>query len=277
MQNKPSKLEAEEKLGYYDFMAQMGVPYFHWGGIAATDRLLCLCKVNNKKKVLVVGCGTGYSASHIAGKYGCRVFGIDISEMMIAKAKERAYRLGLADDVKFQVADAYDLPFEEESFDIVISEFVTVFLRGEDAFREYHRVLRSGGYLGINELYRSENIPSQAKEIIRDTEKKFGEAIGLSFYLPTDREWEELFRRSHLKVIQKEEVESTYRTFEYVEALGGWTRTLELSAKSIYHLLFNRRMRRPLMQAGKMKKVLMRNKNTRQYLGAMLFVGRKGS
>ena len=106
----------------------MGVPYLHWGGLKSTDELLVLCEISGDKEVLFVGCGTGYSACYIAQKIGCGVVGINISEAMVSRARERVREMGLEGQVDFRVGDAYGLEFEDGAFDIVVTEFVTVFL-----------------------------------------------------------------------------------------------------------------------------------------------------
>ncbi|MHA2408312.1 MAG: hypothetical protein ACXACA_08075, partial [Candidatus Ranarchaeia archaeon] len=60
-----------EETRYYDFMAQMGTPYFHFGGLTSTRQLADLCKIDKTKEVLAVGCGTGYSVIELAKEYGC--------------------------------------------------------------------------------------------------------------------------------------------------------------------------------------------------------------
>lgn len=275
MQGQSAGREENGELGWYDFMAQLGVPYFHWGGMRATDELASLCKIDSGKEVLAVGCGTGYSACYIAKNYGCRVVGIDISEKMIGKAKERADKEGLTDRVEFYVGDAHDMPFDDNSFDVVMTELVSIFLDKHRAFSEYVRVLRPGGHVGVNELYRSEDVPQEAKEIISEVEGRFEEAVGLPFVLPTPREWEEWFMESNLEDIQLQEVDYTYSVGEYAEAVGGMAKLLKLCMKSIYHMLFNKRLRKTAMPVGKLKDVLMRDKKTRQYVGAILCVGRK--
>lgn len=267
--------DGEDEPGWYDYMAQLGVPYFHWGGMRATDRLASLCEIDSGKKVLVVGCGTGYTACYIAEKFGCRVVGIDISEEMVEKATERAETEGLTDRVEFYVGDAHNLPFGDGGFDVVVTEFVSIFLDKHRAFREYVRVLRPGGFVGINELYKSEDIPHGAKELVQDAEDKVEEGIGLPLVMPTPREWEEWFRESNLEDVQLEEIDLTYSWGEYVEAVGGKAKLLKLCIKTFYHLLFNRRMRKTAMKVGKLKNVLIRNKKTKQYVGAILCVGRK--
>jgi ubiquinone/menaquinone biosynthesis C-methylase UbiE len=147
-------LQEIEQLAWYDFSAYIGIPYFHQGGMKATDRLSDLCQVKPESKVLVVGCGTGYNACYLARTRGCFVDGFDLAENMVAKARERAEAEGVTSKVTFRVADAYSMPFEDNQYDVVLTEYVSMFLDRNRAFREIIRVLKPGGCLGINELYK---------------------------------------------------------------------------------------------------------------------------
>jgi len=90
-------------------------------------------------RVLDVGSGPG----HIAGALsqdGAAVTGIDFSAQMVEVAKKHY------PDVSFLEADAERLPFDDESFDAVVSNFVIHHLsRPEVVFREVCRVLKPGG------------------------------------------------------------------------------------------------------------------------------------
>ena len=70
-------------MGYYDAMVHLGIPFFNWGGKKATEELIEMCQVTETNSVLIVGCGSGYQAFHIAEKYGCKVVGIDIAENIV--------------------------------------------------------------------------------------------------------------------------------------------------------------------------------------------------
>ncbi|MCL7475316.1 MAG: class I SAM-dependent methyltransferase [ANME-2 cluster archaeon] len=76
---------------------------------------------------MVVGCGSGISTCKIAKIYSCSIVGIDISKRMVEQSSKRAQKQGLADMIEFRVADAQDLPFEDNTFDATISESVTAF------------------------------------------------------------------------------------------------------------------------------------------------------
>ncbi len=135
----------------FDFQATVGLTK-HLGGAGATDELLALCGISSDMRVLDVGCGAGATACHIAKRYGCWVTGVDIMESMVERSIERAHREGLEGRTEFRVADAQDLPFEDNTFDIVITESVTVFPPDKQtAVSEYVRVTVPGGHVGLNE------------------------------------------------------------------------------------------------------------------------------
>lgn len=93
----------------------------------------------------------GKTASWFA-KRGCRVVGVDLSPRMVEWAKETAQRDGVLDQVEFKTADARQLPFEDATFDTVICESVLGFVPDkENALREFMRVCKPGGYVGMNE------------------------------------------------------------------------------------------------------------------------------
>ena len=136
---------------FFDFAAEVGLTK-HLGGVGATEELIELCHIGEGKYVLDVGCGAGVTPCFIAKRYGCSVVGVDISEGMIERSRERAKREGLADRVEFRIADAQDLPFEDDLFDAVITESVTAFPEDKQrAVNEYVRVTKPGGYVGLNE------------------------------------------------------------------------------------------------------------------------------
>jgi SAM-dependent methyltransferase len=95
------------------------------------------------ERALDVGTGLGDGALLIAREFPhARVRGVDLSEEMVRRAQAR---IGLDPEgrVAFKVADASDLPFEDESFDLVAQLNVPPF------FAEIARVLRPGGFAVI--------------------------------------------------------------------------------------------------------------------------------
>jgi len=131
-----------------EFMYSCGLEILHPGGIEKTDEMARMCKIGNGKKVLEIGFGKGTTACYLAEKYACKIVGVDLSERMVEYAREVAKRRNLDDRAIFARANAHNLPFEDESFDIVSTECTTVLLDKEIAFSEFLRVTKSGGYIG---------------------------------------------------------------------------------------------------------------------------------
>lgn len=135
-----------------EMMYSCGLEILHPGGIEKTDEMARMCKIGEGKKVLDIGSGKGTTACYLAEKYTCDVVGVDLSERMIAYAKRKAKKKGLDDRVSFRRANAQNLPFDDESFDIVMAECTTVLIDKERAFSEFLRVARHGGYIGDLEM-----------------------------------------------------------------------------------------------------------------------------
>lgn len=102
--------------------------------------------------VLDIGCGDGEFAIKLC-KRGATVVGIDASLEMIAAAKRKAQEHNA--EITFEVAYAQSLPFQSDSFDLVIALTVLCFVRDPAlVLSEMARVLRPGGKVVIGELGR---------------------------------------------------------------------------------------------------------------------------
>lgn len=97
------------------------------------------------KRLLDVGCGAGQTAIP-AAQSGAFVTGIDLAENLIEHARHRVENLNLP--IQFDVGDAEALPYEDESFDVVISMFGAMFApRPSQVVSEFIRILKPGGRL----------------------------------------------------------------------------------------------------------------------------------
>jgi len=97
--------------------------------------------------VLDVAAGNG-NATLAAARRWCEVTSTDYVESLLARGRERAEAEGL--QVKFQIADAEDLPFPDASFDAVVSTFGGMFSPDQDrTAAELMRVCKSGGRIGL--------------------------------------------------------------------------------------------------------------------------------
>jgi SAM-dependent methyltransferase len=115
--------------------------------VPASEQLVTDLAIRPGDRVLDVGGGTGNCAL-AAARRDADVVCSDIVPELLEYARSRAGMEGLAFDT--EVADACDLPFPDESFDVVVSTFGVVFAGDpERAAGELLRVLRPGGRLGL--------------------------------------------------------------------------------------------------------------------------------
>ncbi|CCE04971.1 putative phosphatidylethanolamine-N-methyltransferase (PmtA-like) [Bradyrhizobium sp. STM 3843] len=120
-----------------------------FGGVFEKGRQAAISATNKMGgRVLEVGVGTGISLPLYAPNV--RVFGTDISEAMLAKAKRRVAEQRLKNIEGLAVMDAEKLEFSDNSFDVVMAQYVvTAVPNPEAALDEFARVLRPGGELII--------------------------------------------------------------------------------------------------------------------------------
>ncbi|HLZ35487.1 MAG TPA: class I SAM-dependent methyltransferase, partial [Nitrospira sp.] len=98
-------------------------------------------------QLLDVGCGSGQLAL-IAAKDGLKVTGVDIAGNLVERARARAQAEGLT--ARFEEADAEALPFEDASFDVVVSLIAAMFASRPDLVaKELLRVCTPGGTIAM--------------------------------------------------------------------------------------------------------------------------------
>jgi SAM-dependent methyltransferase len=129
------------------------VDELHPRGRAATTDLAGLLALNGTEQILDLGCGIGGPSRYLAGTFGCRVTGLDLTPEFCRVATMLAERTGLADQLHYREGDALAMPFPARSFDVVWSQSVAMNIADRDRlYAEVRRVLRPGGRYAFSDV-----------------------------------------------------------------------------------------------------------------------------
>lgn len=134
---------------------------FHPGGPKLTRQLASTTLIGPNTEVLDVACGNGNSARIVAADFGASVTGCDFSAVNLQRAAKASISAGLTRRTSFVRGSAEQLPFEVQSFDVVLCECsLCLFGNLNVALAELFRVLRPGGRIGISDFYLDAPVPA---------------------------------------------------------------------------------------------------------------------
>lgn len=229
-------MSSEQARDYFEFIADLGMTK-HYGSMAATRELVERCHIDTGDLVLDVGCGVGATPCYLAKSVGCRVVGVDLVGKMIEQSRARARKEGVGDRVEFGVADAQRLPFEDDLFDAVLSESVNIFFEDKgQAMREYVRVTRPGGYVGMTEMAWLKPPSAEVEETFRDL--VYARALDSSG-------WKELMEEAGLQDVagSAHPIDISQESKGRFERYGRWG-IVKILLRTVAMLLGDRRSRR---------------------------------
>ena len=131
----------------------------HYGGTAATDRLVVEAAVRAEDVVLDVCSGMGGPARYLAWKIGCDVTGLDITTSRVKGATELTRVAGLSGSVRFVHGNALAMPFQDASFTLAIAQESFAHIPDKPrVLAECARVLRPDGRLVFSDILHRGNL-----------------------------------------------------------------------------------------------------------------------
>ena len=145
----PEQRLSPEELGALD--------HFHPGGLRASLELLELAQIRADDRVLDIGAGLGGAARLLASALGCRVDCLELSPDFCAGAVLLNQLTGLDDRIEVHRGSALDMPFPDDSFDIVWMQNVGMNIADKrKLYGEIYRVLKPGGRYAFQEMAAGE-------------------------------------------------------------------------------------------------------------------------
>jgi len=133
--------------------ALAALDHFHTGGLRASRELLEVAQIRPEDRVLDIGAGLAGSARLLASEVGCRVDCIEMSADYCAGAVLLNRLTGLEDRIQVHQGSALDLPFPDDSFDVVWMQNVGMNIADKPRlYAEIFRVLRPGGRYAFQEM-----------------------------------------------------------------------------------------------------------------------------
>lgn len=127
---------------------------------------VALARLKKGQTVLDLGSGGGidvFLAANRVGEKG-RVIGVDMTQEMIRKAEENVRRGGYK-NVEFRLGEIENLPLEDESVDVVISNCViNLSLDKRRVFKEAYRVLKPRGSMMISDIVTDKKLPDEVRK-----------------------------------------------------------------------------------------------------------------
>jgi len=263
-----------EGLSYYEIVSRLGLLSFNTQGNKPIDLIAKLARITGSSTVLIVGCGAGGTAVHLAETTGAMVYGIDISSESIRTANRLASKSPAHERLHFQVGDAHALSFLPNTFDVVITEFMAFFLQ-KSAFEGFFSALRQGGQIALAELTKDPEVNAGADAKILAAEQTYSTALGYRFHIPLITDYVEWLTQAGFEHVNVAEQFSEPSLNEKIKNVGGWRNLFKITKVLLKLMRTSPVLRRKFIQVGYVKRVLIENRSTAKYIFQAILTGQK--
>ena len=151
---------ASKDLDYLTLQDLVSIDEFHVRGLEATAELARSARLDETMHVLDVGSGVGGPSRYLAAEFGCRVTGLDLTEVYCRVAQFLAYRLGLSNRILYRQGNALNMPFDDESFEVVWTQHMAMNIEDKPRlYSEMWRVVKRGGLIAICDILAGDGGP----------------------------------------------------------------------------------------------------------------------
>jgi len=265
-----------EGLSWYELVSKLGLLSFNTQGNRPIEFIAKLAQITDSTTVLMVGCGAGATAVHLAETTGAMVYGIDISPESIRTANNLASKSPAHEKLHFQIGDANALAFPPNTFDVVITEFMAFFLQ-QSAFEGFFSALKSGGQITLAELMKDPKVNARADAKILAAEQTYSTVSGYKFHIPLVTDYVEWLTRAGFEHVHVAQQFSEPNFREKIKTVGGWKNLFKITKVMLKLMLASPMLRKKFIQVGLVKRVLYQNRPTAKYIFQAILIGKKPS
>jgi ubiquinone/menaquinone biosynthesis C-methylase UbiE len=263
-----------EKLSWYEIVSKLGLLSFNTQGNKPMELVAKIARITDSSTVLIVGCGAGGTALHLAETTGAIVYGIDVSSESVRTASALASKSLAHEKLNFLIGDAHALSFPSSTFDVVVTEFMAFFLR-QSAFEGFFSALKVGGQIALAELIKDPKVNAKADSKILAAEQTYSEILGYKFHIPLVNDYVEWLTKAGFENINVAERFSEPNFLEKIEDVGGWKNLFEITRVMLRLMRASPVLRKKFVQVGLVKRVLYQNRRTAKYIFQVILAGRK--
>jgi ubiquinone/menaquinone biosynthesis C-methylase UbiE len=263
-----------EKLSWYEIVSKLGLLSFNTQGNKPMELVAKIARITDSSTVLIVGCGAGGTALHLAETTGAIVYGIDVSSESVRTASALASKSLAHEKLNFLIGDAHALSFPSSTFDVVVTEFMAFFLR-QSAFEGFFSALKVGGQIALAELIKDPKVNAKADSKILAAEQTYSEILGYKFHIPLVNDYVEWLTKAGFENINVAERFSEPNFLEKIEDVGGWKNLFEIARVMLRLMRASPVLRKKFVQVGLVKRVLYQNQRTAKYIFQVILAGRK--
>lgn len=135
-----------------------------WTTQDQADSLIPILRLDSSTKLIDLGAGTGWPGLYLSQKTGCAVTLVDLPEIGLKIAKQRAEADGISKRVSTVVADAADLPFPNESFDAIShSDLLCCLVRKRAVLEQCRTIVCTGGRMAFTVISLAPGLSQSAR------------------------------------------------------------------------------------------------------------------